>query len=66
MALKSANAGSYAGAGYLISTLNGLETNATSGYSRWLDLDAALARTQWDEGNTTLLRYGGETKARPQ
>ncbi|KZV74234.1 glycoside hydrolase family 95 protein [Peniophora sp. CONT] len=39
--------GSYAGAGFLISTLN--TSGKVGNYVRWLDLDNAVARTQWDD-----------------
>ena len=39
--------GSYVGAGYLISTLN--SSGKADNYVRWLDLDKAIAITQWDE-----------------
>ncbi|KAI0313168.1 glycoside hydrolase family 95 protein [Amylostereum chailletii] len=47
-------AGSYAGAGYLVSTLN--VTGTVSNYGRWLDLDTALARTSWTQAGSTFLR----------
>ncbi|KAA1477785.1 glycoside hydrolase family 95 protein [Dentipellis sp. KUC8613] len=46
--------GSYAGAGYLVSTLN--VSGDVSGYGRWLDMDQAVARTQWTQGGTSFLR----------
>ena len=46
--------GSYVGAGYLLSTLD-LSGNS-SGFVRWLDLDAAVQRTSWTQGNVTFLR----------
>ncbi|KAK1231403.1 hypothetical protein PQX77_005500 [Marasmius sp. AFHP31] len=46
--------GSYAGSGYLITTL---QSNATqSDYSRWLDLDEGIARATWKQTDTTLTR----------
>ncbi|KAI0030348.1 glycoside hydrolase family 95 protein [Vararia minispora EC-137] len=48
------SAGSYAGAGYLISTLN--ISGTTTDYGRWLDLDLAVARTKWTQSNSTFLR----------
>jgi alpha-L-fucosidase 2 len=47
-------AGSYAGAGYLLSTLN--VTGNYVEYGRWLDLDRALVRTQWSQNSATFLR----------
>ncbi|TFY74657.1 hypothetical protein EWM64_g9355, partial [Hericium alpestre] len=47
--------GSYAGSGWLISTLD--VSGDVSNYGRWLDLDSALAKTQWDQGGDTFLRY---------
>lgn len=47
--------GSYAGAGYLLTSLN--STSDTSDYSRWLDLDAAVARASWNAGKHSLTRY---------
>ncbi|KIJ60761.1 glycoside hydrolase family 95 protein [Hydnomerulius pinastri MD-312] len=46
--------GSYAGAGYLLATLDtsGVVTN----YGRWLDLDEAVSRTTWSQGGATFLR----------
>lgn len=54
--LRGLPIGSYAGAGYLLSTLNGQQIDGLTGYARWLDLDAALARTRWIQGNATYLR----------
>lgn len=48
------NLGSYAGAGYLISTLN--NTGKVSEYARWLDLDEAIAHTTWSQSNVTYIR----------
>ena len=47
--------GSYAGAGYLLETLDipGWVTD----YARWLDLDKGIARTTWTQGFTTFFRY---------
>ncbi|VDB95612.1 unnamed protein product [Peniophora sp. CBMAI 1063] len=56
MGVDSSLGGSYAGAGYLISSLGNQLSNASSQYSRWLDLDAALVRTQWTQANSTFLR----------
>ncbi|CCM03449.1 uncharacterized protein FIBRA_05582 [Fibroporia radiculosa] len=46
--------GSYAAAPSLLTTmdLNGLTTD----YFRWLDLDEAVARTMWTEGDVTYIR----------
>ncbi|TFK91898.1 glycoside hydrolase family 95 protein [Polyporus arcularius HHB13444] len=46
--------GSYVGAGYLLSTLD--VTGDVSAFTRWLDMDAAVQRTLWTQGNTTFLR----------
>ncbi|KAI5826666.1 glycoside hydrolase family 95 protein [Schizophyllum commune Tattone D] len=46
--------GAYAGAGYLFTTLN--NSAAVSGYARWLDLDQAIARTTWTQGDVELNR----------
>ncbi|EKM53204.1 glycoside hydrolase family 95 protein [Phanerochaete carnosa HHB-10118-sp] len=46
--------GSYSGAGYLLTSLN--STSHSSNYTRWLDLDAAVARASWSSGNGTLIR----------
>ncbi|KAF7792686.1 hypothetical protein EIP86_003784 [Pleurotus ostreatoroseus] len=46
--------GSYAGAGYLVTTLN--TTGDATNYARWLDLDQALTRTTWTQDNTTFSR----------
>ncbi|KAF8315453.1 hypothetical protein DL93DRAFT_2166815 [Clavulina sp. PMI_390] len=46
--------GSYAAAGDLVSTLN--TSSSYSTYGRWLDLDSAVARTQWTNANSTFLR----------
>ncbi|KAH9950824.1 glycoside hydrolase family 95 protein [Amylocystis lapponica] len=46
--------GSYAAAGYLMTTLN--TSGDVSNYYRWLDLDVAVARTIWTQGSTTFLR----------
>ncbi|EIM83954.1 uncharacterized protein STEHIDRAFT_123509 [Stereum hirsutum FP-91666 SS1] len=46
--------GSYAGAGFLLSSIN--VTGDVTGYTRWLDMDSALARTQWTQDNSTFLR----------
>ena len=52
--ISSPYIGSYAGAGYLVTTLN-VSSEATD-YVRWLDLDQALAGAQWTNGNLTLTR----------
>lgn len=46
--------GSYAGAGYLLSTMNA--TGEVTDYTRWLDMDSALVRTQWTQDENTFLR----------
>ena len=46
--------GAYAGAGYLFTTLN--NSWQVSGYARWLDLDQAIARTTWTQGDIELNR----------
>ncbi|KAA1468613.1 glycoside hydrolase family 95 protein [Dentipellis sp. KUC8613] len=46
--------GSYAGAGWLVSTL-GITGDVTN-YTRWLDLDSAVAKTQWIQNGTSFLR----------
>ncbi|KZV74227.1 glycoside hydrolase family 95 protein [Peniophora sp. CONT] len=56
MGVDSSAGGSYAGAGYLLSTLNGQQIDGITDYARWLDLDAALARTRWIQGNATYVR----------
>ncbi|KAK7040767.1 hypothetical protein VNI00_009673 [Paramarasmius palmivorus] len=46
--------GSYAGSGYLVTTVT---LDATqSDYARWLDLDEGVARTRWTQSGTTFLR----------
>lgn len=46
--------GSYAGAGYLITTLN--STANVTDYARWLDLDEAVAHVTWKAGNDQITR----------
>ncbi|KAI0051595.1 glycoside hydrolase family 95 protein [Auriscalpium vulgare] len=46
--------GSYTGAGYMLSSLNA--TGSVSQYFRWLDLDSALARSQWTQNETSYSR----------
>ncbi|KAL0958844.1 hypothetical protein HGRIS_014163 [Hohenbuehelia grisea] len=46
--------GSYASAGNLISTLN--SSGTVSNYARWLDLDAAVARTTWTQASASFIR----------
>lgn len=46
--------GSYAGAGFLLSSIN--VTGDVTSYTRWLDMDSALARTQWTQDKSTFLR----------
>jgi alpha-L-fucosidase 2 len=47
--------GSYAGAGYLISTLN--STGKMTNYARWLDLDDAITHTIWSQSGVTFTRF---------
>ncbi len=47
--------GSYAGAGHLITTLN-ITDGGTSNYTRWLDMDQAVARTSWTQDGISYLR----------
>lgn len=47
--------GSYAGAGYLVTTLN--STADIADYARWLDLDDAITYTTWKAGNDQIARY---------
>lgn len=51
----TAESGSYAGAGYLLSTLN-TSGNVTN-YGRWLDLDEALARTSWTQNHIDITQF---------
>ncbi|KAL0064548.1 hypothetical protein AAF712_008493 [Marasmius tenuissimus] len=46
--------GSYAGSGYLMTTLQSNETQ--SNYFRWLDLDEGIARATWKQTDTTFTR----------
>jgi alpha-L-fucosidase 2 len=46
--------GSYAGAGYLLVTLD--SKYDMTDYVRWLDLDQALAYTSWSQNNISLTR----------
>ncbi|RPD79389.1 hypothetical protein L226DRAFT_531196 [Lentinus tigrinus ALCF2SS1-7] len=46
--------GSYVGAGYFLSTIG--VTGDVSSFTRWLDMDAAVQRTLWTQGNATFLR----------
>ncbi|KAH0828626.1 glycoside hydrolase family 95 protein [Lanmaoa asiatica] len=56
--------GSYAGAGYLLATLDisGTVTN----YARWLDLDEAITRTTWSQAGTTFNRSVDDALRREQ
>lgn len=54
-AMLKISPGSYAGAGYLISSIN--STGAISNYARYLDLDQAIARTVWTQGDAVFQRY---------
>lgn len=52
-------AGSYAGAGYLITTIDSgtMDINGTvSDYARWLDLDEGVARTAWTQDSFEFFR----------
>ncbi|KZT06742.1 glycoside hydrolase family 95 protein [Laetiporus sulphureus 93-53] len=46
--------GSYAAAPSLLTTLD--VAGDVTGYFRWLDLDLAVARTQWSQGNASYFR----------
>ncbi|TBU60468.1 Six-hairpin glycosidase-like protein [Dichomitus squalens] len=46
--------GSYVGAGYLLATLD--LSGGFSDFVRWLDLDAAVQRTSWTQGNASFFR----------
>ncbi|KAI6157265.1 glycoside hydrolase family 95 protein [Pisolithus tinctorius] len=46
--------GSYAGAGYILVTMN--TTGLVSGYVRWLDLDTAVQRTMWSQKGVHFVR----------
>ncbi|KAF9219276.1 glycoside hydrolase family 95 protein [Gyrodon lividus] len=46
--------GSYAGAGYLLATLD--TSGPVTNYWRWLDLDEAVSRTTWSQGGATFYR----------
>ncbi len=46
--------GSYVGAGFLLATLD--LTGDSSDFVRWLDMDAAVQRTSWTQGNTSFFR----------
>ena len=46
--------GSYVGAGFLLATLN--ITGDSSDFVRWLDMDAAVQRTSWTQGNVSFFR----------
>ncbi|KIY64807.1 glycoside hydrolase family 95 protein [Cylindrobasidium torrendii FP15055 ss-10] len=48
------NYGSYSGAGYLVSSIN--SSSEISAYSRWLDLETAVAYTVWTEGDVKYTR----------
>ncbi|KAI0353355.1 glycoside hydrolase family 95 protein [Trametes cingulata] len=52
--LTNETAGSYVGAGYLLSSLD--TSGTVSDFFRWLDLDSAIHGTQWTQGNTTFVR----------
>ena len=47
--------GSYAGAGYLITTLN--STANVTDYARWLNLDDATVHVTWKAGKDQITRY---------
>lgn len=46
--------GSYAGAGYILITMD--TSGPISGYTRWLDLDAAVQRTTWSQEGARFVR----------
>uniref|UniRef100_A0A0W0FSY2 Putative glycoside hydrolase family 95 protein n=1 Tax=Moniliophthora roreri TaxID=221103 RepID=A0A0W0FSY2_MONRR len=46
--------GSYAGSGYLISTV--ASNGNQSDYARWLDLDEGVARARWTQSGTKFIR----------
>ncbi|KIY52195.1 glycoside hydrolase family 95 protein [Fistulina hepatica ATCC 64428] len=46
---------SYAGSGYLVTTIDDAETDISS-YWRWLDLDEAIAHVEWTQSGTTYTR----------
>lgn len=46
--------GSYSAAPDLLTTAN--LTGPVSDYFRWLDIDAAIARTTWSQGSVTYIR----------
>ncbi|KAG8221567.1 glycosyl hydrolase family, N-terminal domain-containing protein [Butyriboletus roseoflavus] len=46
--------GSYAGAGYLLATLD--TSGTVTNYARWLDLDEATTRTTWSQAGATFNR----------
>jgi alpha-L-fucosidase 2 len=48
--------GSYAGAGYILATLNVSSAAAYTDYARWLDMDAGIASSTFAIGNTTYLK----------
>lgn len=50
--------GSYAGAGYLLATLDTSDT--VTNYARWLDLDKAITRTTWSQDGAAFNRYGDD------
>ncbi|KAI0691473.1 hypothetical protein BC835DRAFT_1528505, partial [Cytidiella melzeri] len=47
--------GSYAGAGYLVTSVNTSANSQVTGYARWLDLDEALIRTTWTQDDNIFL-----------
>ena len=47
--------GSFGGAGYLV--VNRTLRATTSEYSRWLDMDRAVAVSKWKEGGAWISRY---------
>ena len=47
--------GSYAGAGYLVTTLN--STANVTDYARWLNLDDATVHVTWKAGKDQITRY---------
>ncbi|KAI0339318.1 glycoside hydrolase family 95 protein [Trametopsis cervina] len=63
---KTVYLSSYAGSGYLITSLATPDASPITEYSRWLDLDQALAQATWNQDNTTFMRVSlcsSETQA---
>ena len=49
------NLGSYTAAPWLFTTLN--KSGNVQDYTRWLDLDAGIARSLWNVNDSILSRY---------